>query len=138
MGVAIQSCDQWVWLFSHVTGGCGSAVTCVCAWLQYMWSFFRYLRRHSWYSWYPLHKSQANNLIPPLPLSLYSLPPFPLHYQSNRPTLDCSSVDTDPDDPGECEVDDRVALSFFLGSVFVVSFALSRSTSNHQYIRSVM
>ena len=47
----------------------------------------------------------------------------------------CSDLDTDPNDPdGQCEIQDRVALSFFCGAVMAVSYCLSRSTSNHQYI----
>ncbi len=42
----------------------------------------------------------------------------------------------DPNNPGmACEsVNDRVALAFFIGSIFAASFILSRSTSNYQYL----
>ena len=61
--------------------------------------------------------------------------PSLIPYQSDQPRLTCASTNFEPNDPGgDCDVGDRIALSFFLGVLFAASFSLSRATSNHQYL----
>lgn len=64
-----------------------------------------------------------------------SVPSLQKDSDGNSVRYDCTHDDTDPNDPGgQCKIQDRVALSFFNGMLVTVSFALSRSTSNHEYI----
>ena len=55
--------------------------------------------------------------------------------EGNAVHYTCSDEDTDPNDPrGQCEISDRIALSFFNGLLVTISYSLSRNTSNHEYI----
>ena len=50
--------------------------------------------------------------------------------------LSCNSVNFSPNVPASdmCNVKSRVALSFYMGALFTLSYVLSRNTSNYQYL----